>query len=155
MEADFGQISVNIKNQVYTRIGSGSGRRVYDLGYGYVVKMAKNRKGIAQNETEYQIASADHSRLFAKIPHVSKDFNLLIMEKAERIKDISEVWRYFNVKSNKEFFQLEELKNISSKYDLLLQDLSRSVNWGRINGRPVIIDYGFTRRVKKQYYSYF
>jgi len=155
IEVDFNQIISNIRKGVYHCIGSGSGRRVYDLENGYVIKVAKNNRGIAQNQAEYQIASIDSTDLFAKVPQVSDDFIMLIMEKADRIINISDVWKYFNVKSNRELFQLDNLKDISSKYDLLLPDLCRPVNWGKINERVVIIDYGFTRSVKKKYYSAF
>ncbi|HHX11997.1 MAG TPA: hypothetical protein GX731_04185, partial [Clostridiales bacterium] len=46
---DFDSIIMNIGKGNYQFIGSGSGRRVYDLGNGYVVKVAKNNRGIAQN----------------------------------------------------------------------------------------------------------
>ena len=155
MKYDFEQIGLNIRKKIYRYIGSGSGRYVFDLGDGFVVKAAKNRKGLAQNKAEYQIASIDDSHIFAKILQVSEDYQLLIMEKAEKVENISEVWNYFNVKSNNGFYQLKELKDISAKHHLILKDLSRPVNWGTINGRPVIIDYGFTRKVKKKYYSLF
>lgn len=153
MKIDFDEIKLKINEGTYHFIDSGSGRKVFDLGNGFVVKIAKNRRGIAQNKVEYQIASTDDSSIFAKIPDVSEDFYMLIMEKAERINSISEVWRYYNVKSNQELFQLEELKNISRKYDLLFADLRRPINWGMIQGRPVIIDYGFTREIRRKYYS--
>ena len=152
MKFDFEQIKLNISSQTYKRIGSGSGRRVFDLGNGYVVKMAKNKRGFAQNEAEYQISSTDHSHLFAKISQVSEDFSLLIMEKAEKIEKFSEVLNYYHVKSNRQLFKIEGLNEISSKYNLVLPELCRPVNWGKIKERPVIVDYGFTWKVKKRYY---
>jgi hypothetical protein len=149
---DFKQISLNLRRRTYKYIGSGSGRVVFDLGNQYVVKAARNKKGIGQNEAEYKIALADKSELFAKIPCVSDGYRLLIMEKAEKVRDISFVWKYFNVKNNKELFQLEEFQDISSTHHLLLRDFGRHVNWGKINGRPVIIDYGFTKEVFKKYF---
>ena len=152
MRVDFDQIIANVRDGAYKSIGSGSGRRVFDLENGYVVKVAKNKKGIAQNEAEYQISSASNSALFAKVLQISEDYRMLIMQKAEKIKHISEVWEYFNVKSNRELYNVGEIRYISSEYNLLMADLYRPVNWGRINARPVIIDFGFTRRVRKKYY---
>lgn len=149
---DFKQISLNIRRGAYKCIGIGSGRIVFDLGNGYVVKAAKNKRGIAQNEAEYKISLADDSDLFAKIPSASERFRLLIMDKADKIKDISYVWNYFNVRNNRELYQIKKLQDISSRYGLLLIDLGRSVNWGQINGKPVIIDYGFTKEVRIRYY---
>jgi len=152
MRVDFDQIIANVRDGAYKSIGSGSGRRVFDLENGYVVKVAKNKKGFAQNEAEYQISSASNSALFAKVLQISEDYRMLIMQKAEKIKHISEVWEYFNVKSNRELYNVGEIRYISSEYNLLMADLYRPVNWGRINARPVIIDFGFTRRVRKKYY---
>lgn len=148
----FNQIMLNIRRGYYRYIGSGSGRQVFDLGNGYVIKVAKNKAGIAQNKSEYKISSNDHSNLFAKVIQASNDFKLLIMQKADKIYNISYVWKYFNLTSKMELFNSKELQNITRRYDLLLADLDRESSWGMINGRPVIIDYGFTSAVKQRYY---
>lgn len=155
MRGIFNQIMINIQRGCYRYIGSGSSRHVFDLGNGYVIKVAKNEAGIAQNESEYKISYYDESNLFAKVVQVSKDFRFLIMEKADKIYNISDVWKYFNVRSKIELFNLKELKNILKKYNLLLDDLDRKSSWGMIDGRLVIIDYGFTREVCERYYFYF
>lgn len=151
----FDKIIANLQQGEYRYLGSGSGRKVFDLGNGLVVKYAKNRKGIAQNETEYFIASSDHSGLFAKIVQISEDHRLLIMEKAESIKSMAEVWSFYKVSNNRELFRLEAFRQILHDYHLLQVDLCRNSNWGIIDGRPVIVDYGFTLSVKKKYYSPF
>jgi hypothetical protein len=74
------------------------------------------------------------------------------MEKAEKLLLFSEVLNYFKVKSNTELFKLKEFRQITKEYGLLEPDLLRTKNWGTINGRPVIIDYGFTLRVRNFYY---
>jgi hypothetical protein len=148
----FNQIMLNIRRGYYRYIGSGSGRKVFDLRNGYVIKVAKNKAGIAQNKSEYRISSNDHSNLFAKVIKVSNNFNLLIMQKADKIYNISYVWEYFNVTSEMELFNLRELQNIKWRYNLLLDDFARESSWGMINRRPVIIDYGFTREVQESYY---
>lgn len=137
---------------VYRYIGSGSGRKVFDLGNGYVVKVAKNMAGIAQNRVEHQISRRDNSNLFAKIIEVSGDFQFLIMEKADRINDFSHVLKYFNVSNTRELVRLNEMQTIQWKYNLLLADLCRNSSWGIIDGVPVIIDYGFTSQVQRRYY---
>lgn len=152
MKADFDKIGSNIKKGAYQYIGKGSGRVVFDLGNGYVVKAAKNRKGLAQNQAEYIIWSKSNSPLLAKIIDISEDYQLLIMEKAEKVRHISEIWHYFDVNSNRALYQLEELNDIASQFNLVLVDFGRPVNWGTLNGKPVIVDYGFTRQVRKKYY---
>ena len=154
MAIGFNQIMMNITRGFYRSIGSGSGRQVFDLGNGYVIKVANNKAGIAQNKSEYRISYEDHSSLFAKVIEASDDFSLLIMQKADAINDISYIWRYFNVTSKREFFDLKELQSIKRHYNLLLGDFCRRSSWGRINGRPVIIDYGLTREVVERYYRY-
>ncbi len=155
MSFDFDVIQSNINNDSYPRLGVGSGRRVFDLENGFVVKVAKNKRGLAQNKTEVLISEKDESGLIAKILAVSSDSSYLIMEKTEKIKHISVVWDYFHVKSNREMVQLPEFQELSIKYELLFVDLYRPINWGLKEGRPVIIDYGFTKEVKRQYYSMF
>lgn len=155
LSIDFDRIKQNLREGKYKYIGSGSGRIVYDLDNGYVIKVAKNKKGIAQNEVEYQISTSYSSDLFAKIPQVSEDFKLLIMEKAERIRNFSVILDYFQVKSKSEFLKLNELEYLYTTLNLMPMDLCRSVNWGTINNRPVIIDYGFNKKVKRKYYSLF
>ena len=152
---DFDLIYYNIRNGIYQCIGSGSGRKVYDLGNEYVVKVAKNNKGIAQNKVEHKISLSDHSSIYAKIIKLSEDFRMLIMEKAVHIKDFSEVRKYFNVKNNRELFRLQEIRSAFTNHNILMNDLYRPENWGMINNRPVIIDYGFTQRVRRRYYSPF
>lgn len=151
----FNQIMVNMQYGYYRYIGSGSCRDVFDLENGYVIKSAKNRAGIAQNKCEYRISYYDKSDLFAKVVQVSDDFRFLIMEKANRVNNISDIWEYFNVKSKRELTNLSEMQNIRRKYNLLLGDFERKSNWGMIKGRPVIIDYGFTREVRARYYDSF
>jgi len=161
MYVDFEQIYTGLQRGVYRRIGSGSGRMVFDMGDGrYAVKAAKNRRGIAQNKTEHTIAldisenpaSNNHAHIFAKTAGISNDNRLLIMEKAEKIYKMPEVWRCFKVRSNREFINLKEIKEIIKRYDLVPIDLIRAGSWGKIGGRCVVIDYGFTWKVKRKYY---
>ncbi len=152
MEFDFEQIAENLRNQSYTYLGSGSGRKVFDMGNGFAVKVAKNRKGIAQNKAEYDICKSGAPDVFARIIKVSEHFDLLIMEKAEKLEDFSVVLKHFNVRNFKELFKLKEFRELSYTYGLLPDDLVRRDSWGTINGTPVIIDYGFTAQVRNRYY---
>jgi hypothetical protein len=152
MERIFNNIMMNLQLGYYEYIGSGSCRDVFDLGNGYVIKVAKNMAGIAQNKAEYRISSKDKSDLFAKVVKVSNDFDFLIMEKANKIYSLSYVWMYFNVRNERELFSLEEMQKIKQDYHLVLGDFDRKSSWGTIKGKPVIIDYGFTREVSTKYY---
>lgn len=152
---DWSAIINNLSNGAYPLLGSGSGRRVYDLRNGTALKAAKNIKGHAQNQVESIISEMDDSDLFAKVLFISSDNHYLIMEKAEPVANFSDICSYFHVKTNRELFQLSDFNYIPHKYNLLVNDLCRPVNWGIIHGRPVIIDYGFTGRIRRRYYSIF
>lgn len=151
MNVDFDNISMNLKKKSYRLIGVGSGRLVYDMGNEYVVKVAKNKRGIVQNKAEHQITSKAHNNIFAKVIAISENFIYLIMEKAEKIKHVSEVWNYYSVKNNRELFELKEFCDLTTKYNLLYSDLFRANSWGLVKGRPVIIDFGFTKEVVRYY----
>ena len=81
---------VNYCNQTLKYIAQGSSRRVYDLPDGkHVLKLAKNKKGIAQNEEEYDIGSYPID-IIAKVNYTDMlDDNILfvVMEKAEKISE--------------------------------------------------------------------
>jgi hypothetical protein len=151
-DAYFRKIASNINRGGYRYLGKGSGRAVFDLGNGKVVKAAKNIRGIAQNFEEFRIAMSDDSGLLARIWDVSEDYRFLIMDKAERIRDMSRVWNFFRVGSNSELYQVKGIQDFAETHNLLINDFGRAANWGEIGGRPVIIDYGFTRQVRKRYY---
>ena len=153
MVSYFDDIMWNINHGYYRYIGAGSCREVFDLRNGYVLKVAINKAGVAQNRSEYKISSRDHSYLFAKVINASEDFTIIIMKKADKIYDIRKVLDYFDVTSKTELINLQEMREVSRKYDLLLSDLARESSWGTLDGRLVIIDYGFTRKVKERYYQ--
>lgn len=152
MDVFYNQIMLNIRRGLYKYIGKGSGRIVFDMRNGYVVKLAKNRAGIEQNKVEYNISNNDNSNIFAKVLYASDNYNYIIMRKAEKIYNMSYVRMYFNVKNEREFFNLYPLQKIKNKYNLILGDLNRESSWGIIDNQVVIIDYGFTKKVKEQYY---
>lgn len=152
MKNDYDDIAAKITRRAYKYLGKGSGRRVFDMGNGYVIKVAKNKKGIAQNEAEHKMVLDTEADLFAKVVSASEDFKYVIMEKAERVQRMNYIWKHFNAKNNKEFYQTINLKGISNKYGLTIADFGRASNWGLINGIPVIVDYGLTNTVFKKYY---
>jgi len=155
MLVDFENIGQNISMHKYSLIGSGTGRLVYDLDNGYVAKVAKNKKGIAQNKAEYQISTMDDTDLFAEVLAMSDNCRFLIMVRAERIGSMTVVWKYYNVNNNHELFHLDNFRDFYKKYNLLFGDLCRRSSWGIVNERPVIIDYGFTKEARRYYNTFF
>jgi hypothetical protein len=154
MEFDYNKIKANIHDGIYTYIGSGSGRQVYDIGNGYVAKMAKNCRGYAQNEVEYHISLIDSSGLFASIVDAKPDLTILIMEKADRLNHLSAVWKYYHVKNNRQLYLIPQIRKAMIQHKLEFADMCRVQNWGMIGGKPVIIDYGFTKSVHRKYYKH-
>jgi tRNA nucleotidyltransferase/poly(A) polymerase len=79
---------VKYANQYLTRIGSGTGRIVYDIDGQKVLKLAKNPKGIAQNETE---AGAGYYRdthnIVAIVYESADDDSWLIAEEAKKVNE--------------------------------------------------------------------
>lgn len=147
------EIMFSLMKGRYKKIGEGSSREVFDIGNGFVVKVAKNEAGLMQNEAEYKISRYDKSGIFAPIVNKCRNNLMLIMEKADYIEDISLVWNYFGVQDKWDFYRHPSIRRLEKKYNLLLGDLNRPSSWGIINGRPMIIDYGFTRGVKEAYYD--
>ncbi|QNU68516.1 hypothetical protein EHE19_009000 [Ruminiclostridium herbifermentans] len=155
MGYDYNKIILNIKNGKHSRLGIGSSRIVYDLNDGFVVKIAKDIRGIFQNEAEHKTYLSHKSVLFAEVIDISEDNRFLIMPKAERIKNINTVLRYYRVKSIKSLFYKDKLI-ISDIHEnnLSRNDLYRVSSWGLINNVPLIIDYGLTHNIFKKFYGY-
>lgn len=152
MTVDIEEIARNIRRHAYQRLGAGSGRNVYDIGDGYVAKVARNRKGLAQNEAEYQISVSDDSGLFANIVAATPNLRITIMEKAEPLRHFTAVLRYYHARSKRELYHIPLMQSAMAMHSLIFPDLCRKENWGVVNGRPVIIDYGFTMSVNRRYY---
>jgi len=45
------------------------------------------------------------------------------------------------------------LAELQNSFGILLDDFARAANWGLYQGKPVIIDVGFTENVRQQHYS--
>ena len=153
MDIDIDNILYGIKYGIYRYIGAGSSRRVYDLNNGFVIKIARNIKGIAQNEVEYLISGEDSSDILAKVYFVSEDYRYLIMEKANLFNSQDEFLRYFNIGDKKEISNNKLIKAIHDKYNLVWADLYKFTSWGKIKNRYVLIDYGYTLEVCRKYYG--
>jgi len=76
-------------SETLTRIGSGSGRIVYDIDGTKVFKVAKNTKGIAQNEVEISVASYyDSNNIVADVIESDEENSTWIV--AEKGKKVNE-----------------------------------------------------------------
>lgn len=134
-------------------IGNGSCRRVFDLGNGNVIKVAKDIRGVFQNKAEYSIFHNCKSDFFAELKSISNDGRFLIMAKAKKIRHIRNVYDYYKVNGSNNLLRQNYLSEDIKNNSISRGDLRRAANWGIVNGRPVIIDYGLTKEIYKKYYN--
>ena len=79
---------INYAKQHLQKIGAGTGRIVFDIDGNRVMKLAKNRKGVAQNEAEYNAGGyRDTQYIVAEVFDRSDDYTWLISEKAKKVNE--------------------------------------------------------------------
>jgi len=189
---------VNYCNQTLNRLGSGSSRIVYQIDDKTVLKLAKNSKGVAQNEREINMGTSNYYQsmdLFAEVyeydenalwlemqlarPAKKSDFKRIVGYDFSVICDyvqyVANLYLYRNKQrginqSNKEFFESEvfeenyEYSFFNSLYDFLaneqieaIGDFQRLSSYGVVQDNDgekiVLIDYGLSDDIFKQYYS--
>lgn len=145
-----------------TKIGSGSDRDVYDLGNGYVVKVAKTARGLEQNIYE--------GEPYLNVPEVfERGLNYVVVSNIDKAKnsDVIDIYNENNevigqstignmIKDLKQFNQRDfdkhnaKLQDVLIKYglidflsyDILYGDFSALKNWGYKNGQVILTDAG-------------
>lgn len=159
-------------------LSSGSSRIVYLTPNKTIVKLAKNDKGLAQNEAEANPKMK--SKYLNPIISCSKNYSWCETHYLEKItekefekmtglafSDFDEAIRYGlrNVSGNTDKDKPEnfdevaksdiykELKDIGEKFKLLPGDMARISSWGTKDGRPVLIDAGLTRDIFDEFYE--
>lgn len=153
MDINIYHILCGIECGMYRYIGAGSARKVYDLDNGFVIKIARNIKGIAQNEAEFLISNDDNSSLLAKVYFISNDCRYLIMKKANVVKSERELLNYFKIENKKELSSNKFIKEIHDRHNLVWADLYKFTSWGKIKNRLVLIDYGYTKEIYNKFYK--
>lgn len=154
---------VRYADQHFNRLGSGSGRIVYDVDDNYVLKLAKNNKGIAQNREEKSIcAYNDYDDILANVIDSSDNDVWILSEKAKKINkrrfktltgfeliDVYYYLRNFIDENNgrKSLFNIDDevkyqldnddfinrLKALIMDYSLSAGDMGRPSTFGEIN----------------------
>lgn len=165
------------------RIASGSARTIYEIDEYTVLKLAKNKKGIAQNEVEAGIGTDQYfENILAKVLETDEKDRWVVMERAKKITksrfeslmdgiDIYDFHNYVQKKAEYTKFGIgfikpeieekldeneftQDMIELILNYDLHSGDFSRPSSFGEIEGRLVIIDYGLNQQVFKQYYDW-
>jgi hypothetical protein len=145
------QLDDNIKQKIKGKkyIGSGGTRIVYDLGNGYVLKIAKSKNGINCNRIEVNIYNSSLEpikKYLAKITDFHKEYHWIVMKKYDRKFPISSIYKLKLMKLVKKFRAngIIPSKGISQYYEPYSPNLR--LKW---SGQIVIIDYGGFKYARK------
>lgn len=165
------------------KIGQGSGRLVYNIDNAYVLKLAKNKKGLAQNKQEVsfihdgslgssreffaEIEGADENGFWNIAEHCRKMTSKEFEQKTGiRFKLFTDYMGWGFGPSPPEGFQefvdsetygaelFSCIERTSSDFEIPINDWTRLSSYG-INkkGNVVIVDYGVNNDVIQTYYS--
>jgi hypothetical protein len=123
---------IEFANQYFQRIGSGSGRIVYDIDGTKVFKLAKNAKGVAQNEAEINIGSYhDTHNIVTKVLESDNNGSWIISEKAKKVNE-SRIKQLTGIPSLNELFYFlrNHENNIKGGHNIfgLDKDIEESLN---------------------------
>ena len=173
---------IRYANANLQRLASGSARIIYVIDDNTVLKLAKNIKGIAQNEAENSLSN-DYmvpENIIAKVLEADEKDRWIVMERAKKIGkarfrqlmdgiDIDEFYSYlYNNSGNtdKQFRRpvkdqekldnnefAQDLLEFINNFDFQIGDFARPSSFGEIDGRLVITDYGLTKDVYQTHYK--
>jgi mRNA-degrading endonuclease RelE of RelBE toxin-antitoxin system len=118
-------------NQNLQRLASGSSRIVYKIDDATVLKLAKNNKGLAQNETEATMSNDYYAPdVFAKVYDVDDDYKWIEMQLARKAKPSDfkrltgykwEVYQYFIEYIASNYVYVRSRYNSSNPYEQLFK----------------------------------
>ena len=170
-------------NSHLQKLASGSGRTVYIIDETKVLKMAKNRKGVAQNEVEVDWGAQDmYGEIITKFYDHSDNFYWVEMDRAERISPkkfeqlvgvkFEDFCDYLDSRANQPYqkkldpelmAKIEETEFPNKVADFMLVfgkgvgDLKRINSYGKIRRdgveKIVIVDFGLTDQVFNDFYK--
>ena len=160
-------------NERLQKLASGSSRVVYKVDGDKVLKIAKNEKGLAQNNVEADSYLQNYD-ITARVFESSRDGFYVEMEFAIKLKptrfkaitgvDIRELDQYLRYKEReskgqKHYWSIEpdiksrldnndfvqEIVNLSLEYDMPMGDFTRLSSFGEVirNGKPAIVVIDF------------
>jgi tRNA A-37 threonylcarbamoyl transferase component Bud32 len=160
-------------------VGKGSSRIVYLINNKTVLKLARNEKGLTQNQAEVDAFRDPLSKgLVTKIFDYSPDYRWLISELARPIKNYREFGSILGSDAEDFFYEFKSrmedhyenensvdtnqvqnplmgaLLDFCIKKDLLPGDIIKPDSWGKTaDGRLVLLDYGFTFDTYTKHYK--
>lgn len=150
-------------------LNKGSGRLVFQIGDEYILKLAKNNKGIAQNKTEIKISnSGKYKNIIANIFEYDDNGFYLIQQKAKPINDtifkeltgLQLEGFLYSIRFNREWDKkwngynfYNEVKELINEFGLDRFDIANETSWGVINGKVIIVDYGLDNITARELYG--
>lgn len=187
LTAELGSMKSYTKRMDYMRqhtkyLGTGSARMTFETQDGKVLKIAKNKKGIAQTEVESALLE-DYVLvgLELSIPLVAYEDNTyrwICVEKATKVTEKQFVQHFglncFDLVSKTQKFHsndpnrmnpdfnrligcndnVNNFVNLAGMFDISLIEFSVLGNWGWYNNRIVVLDLGVNKAVKSEFYSF-
>lgn len=151
----------------YNLLGKGSARLVYEISEDYVLKIAKNKKGIAQNLTEIEISKdKEFTDVLASVIMYNENGLYIIQEKANKITDFEfnnitglqlSGFLYY-LRHDKEWDGdninfYNKINSLINKYELDRFDIANENSWGLVNKKVVIVDYGLNKKTSRELYG--
>jgi len=156
-----------------THLSSGSSRIVYKTPQNTVIKLAKNKKGLAQNKAESTIETNSkfvnrvfsHSRKyfwieaplvekitekeFEEISGINfKDFGEALKSSVNNSSSSDDVKK--KIKSSKIF---QDLTKIAKDNKLAAGDLAKISSYGKLDNKILLIDTGLTNKIYEDFYE--
>lgn len=171
---------IRLLDKHFSFIGQGSGRRVYDIGVGQVLKLSLNAKGRAQSEVEIDILK--HGECTPHLYSYSDDMqSWLIVSRVEKARagdfkkligiDCDTLYKYLSHLLPMQYGLLkveldqnivdfcdnsEDIQSICAligNFDMHLGELASKRSWGTLKGKLVLMDCGLTVEVFQNYYK--
>lgn len=159
--------------------GAGTGRLVYDMGDGKVLKFAGNEAGKYQNQKEFNLSS--ESDLFTNVTESGPEYLWIVAEKVQPFSSaqdfesatgvpaslIDAVGFDYLVTTNQEAFDrttakvpesaklfLTNVRDLANKFDFARKDFATIEHWGAdASGKAKVFDYGLDRAGYHQFYE--
>lgn len=164
------------------KLGVGSSREVFEIDSNWVIKVAKNDKGLAQNNVESDYSAIRMFDFLPKIKDNDDEDRWLIVENCEKItqkefekltkisfKLFSQFLREYEsieIRRRKIMFSEEihkmlddedsfvyGVRDLLGNFDMLPGDFEKINSFGKSANKIKIIDWGFTKNVHKTYYQ--
>lgn len=130
-----------------TFLKEGSSRKVYDLNDGYILKVAKNRRGIRECSNEHYIYNHIPDKYKKYLcPVIQHEDKYIVMPKIqcywELVENNDTAYFNFDKKILKQADIQDFIKFLIGTYQINDFDLYYAFNWGYYENQIVLLDYG-------------